>query len=317
MTDETIATNASHESRTNAGRIPQAYWFVLLIIAVGALIVGSFHDLGIDRFLYDPDATWAKFFYAYGPAPLYWSLEVAGLIMLRNITVRRASYNRLLKAFGVLLIAFAVLYSLVYALKKTPWNAAVSIVLAVVLFEGPSLGLYALVRHCGEMSLRILCIFLLASSLLPYVIVFVCKEVVRRPRFIALLGEPQLSFQPWWEITRKNMELSTKVASNPDLFRSFPSGHTVSAAAILGWTVLPEYCKRLEPYRWVFYIVCPLYVGVVAFSRLVLGYHFLTDVSFAFLVATACCAVAYVRLYRLPANVLDAQHVARKTVLIK
>lgn len=285
------------KEQTKEHKIPAAYWIILIVIGVAALAAGSIWDLPIDQALYNPNAAWAQFFVAYGPAPLYWSLETAGLIMVLAHAFDDSRFHTAITVFGWIALAFGVLFSLGYAIKKGVYPTWVAVLLSLIIFEVPSWMFYRLVRGSSSASLRRLVYFLLGTSLLPYALTFVLKNVMRRPRYIALLGDPRLTFQPWWELTRRNLSISTQAIANPDLFYSFPSGHTASASALLGFAVLPQYNSRVARWRWAVYTVIPLGIAVVAFSRMVLGYHFLSDVSFAFLLATVIAVLLYEVIY--------------------
>lgn len=66
-----------------------------------------------------------------------------------------------------------------------------------------------------------------------------------------------------------------------DEFRSFPSGHTGCAACAMLAILLPTVCKRLRGKERLCLIIGAVWTAVVAFSRLMMGAHFLTDVTAA------------------------------------
>lgn len=78
-------------------------------------------------------------------------------------------------------------------------------------------------------------------------------------------------------------------------FNSFPSGHTSAASVIFAVIIIPDLFDKLNTskIRWMFYVVPAIYVAVVAFSRVVVGAHFLSDVTFG-----AYVAFGYAVLFR-------------------
>ena len=62
---------------------------------------------------------------------------------------------------------------------------------------------------------------------------------------------------------------------------SFPSGHTGCAACAMLAILLPTVCKRLRGKERLCLIAGAVWTAVVAFSRLMMGAHFLTDVTAA------------------------------------
>lgn len=99
------------------------------------------------------------------------------------------------------------------------------------------------------------------------------KCIWGRPRFIAVLQEGA-SFREWFHIAG--------FAFRRDYYRSFPSGHTVSAAALFFITFLPELFPDLPQKPWIYWIVSFLFTVFVAFSRIMAGMHFISDVMAAF-----------------------------------
>lgn len=60
---------------------------------------------------------------------------------------------------------------------------------------------------------------------------------------------------------------------------SFPSGHTFSSCAVFLSALFCSAFEKLKKYTNVLYIVSGVYVAAMAFSRLVAGAHYLTDVA--------------------------------------
>lgn len=101
------------------------------------------------------------------------------------------------------------------------------------------------------------------------------KEAIRRPRLV--FDDPLLTLTTW----------------------SFPSGHTAGAATFYG--VLAAYLtsKTSSRQRRTFVIVSAVtLLGLVAFSRMVLGAHYLSDVLAAIVESTAWLAMCFAAVGR-------------------
>lgn len=94
-----------------------------------------------------------------------------------------------------------------------------------------------------------------------------------RPRFVAILQEGA-TFREWFHIAG--------FALRRDFYRSFPSGHTVSASAIFFITFLPDLFEDLPQKPWIYWTASFLFTFLVALSRIMAGMHFITDVMAGF-----------------------------------
>lgn len=92
----------------------------------------------------------------------------------------------------------------------------------------------------------------------------------------------------------------------PDGF-SFPSGHTTSSVALLGF--LAVLLNRLRPvhWRWISYIIVSLIAGSIIISRLYLGAHWLSDVIGGILLGSICIALGTLFYRRKPTKKLDSK----------
>lgn len=100
----------------------------------------------------------------------------------------------------------------------------------------------------------------------------ILKNIFSRPRPITtniLNPESSIEFREWWNIT-----YTYGFGKN----KSFPSGHTTSAITILGLALL---FKKDSLYYYGIILISFISAILVGTSRMVLGKHFLTDITFA------------------------------------
>ena len=80
---------------------------------------------------------------------------------------------------------------------------------------------------------------------------------------------------------------------NGDDFKSFPSGHTASAACLLTGFLIP---MKLSNKKWISYLTLSasvIYTVLIAVSRVCIGAHYASDVLFGFGITTICFALSY------------------------
>ena len=124
--------------------------------------------------------------------------------------------------------------------------------------------------------------------------VFGLKEVWERPRMRLIqsvwgvAGGGSVDFQPWWQMGCDLRGQLVAMGAPNDGFRSFPSGHASNSACALALlAALPLLNPALARFRsqlfWCGAAVC----AVVSWGRIVIGAHFLSDVTFGFAITYA------------------------------
>ena len=113
-----------------------------------------------------------------------------------------------------------------------------------------------MIDQTRTMSIDML-IALIAATLIGQVTI---KSLVRRKRPCHTYPEVQLL-----------------ITTPSDL--SFPSGHTGNAACALLLGVLPVICQKLKGKENLLFFIGVIFTLIVAFSRIIVGAHFLTDVT--------------------------------------
>ena len=257
------------------------------LVLLALLIAGSFADLPISRFLYPGhESSFGQFFAAFGELPAFALLASCGVLLIVRRGEFRPELHMILLAFGVCLIAGSVFLSIHEATDNVP-ALPTAVALLVTLFVD-ALAAFAflfMTRGCqAKTLLRFLC-----------TVIFVCVGIMlliniikvpwgrARMRLIASTGNASY-FTPWWKAgsSLKNQLVAEGVSS--DEFRSFPSGHTACAACAMLAALLPTVSRRFRGKEKRLGLSGALWTAIVAFSRLRMGAHFLTDVTMAWLV---------------------------------
>lgn len=113
---------------------------------------------------------------------------------------------------------------------------------------------------------------------LEMIIINIIKIPWARPRMRMITAQNQV-FQPWWVIGSDMKDHLMALGIAAEEFKSFPSGHTGNAACALLLGVLPVICQKLKGKENLLFFIGVIFTLTVAFSRIIVGAHFLTDVT--------------------------------------
>ena len=270
------------------------------LVLLALLIAGSFADLPISRFLYPGhESSFGQFFAAFGELPAFALLASCGVLLIVRRGEFRPELHMILLAFGVCLIAGSVFLSIHEATDNVP-ALPTAVALLVTLFVD-ALAAFAflfMTRGCqAKTLLRFLC-----------TVIFVCVGIMlliniikvpwgrARMRLIYSTGNDTY-FTNWWQAGTALKKKLVADGVSSDEFRSFPSGHTACAACAMLVALLPTVSKLFKGKEKRLGLLGCLWTAIVAFSRLRMGAHFLTDVTMAWLVTLGLTALGVYLFY--------------------
>lgn len=162
----------------------------------------------------------------------------------------------------------------------------------------------------SEETLKKLVKFILATAValvVANVLIMIIKTPIGRMRFRAInstLGQGMINnrmvqgYTPWYKINgQPNDGVLAAFESTygvTDAFKSFPSGHTCSAGTVYALMMLPDLFefKRKKGAKLACWIVPIVYVALVAISRIMVGAHYMSDVTFGGTIAFVCVMIA-------------------------
>lgn len=257
-------------------------WLVFgLLLGAAGLAIGTFGDLPLDQMIYDPFNVWARILAACGPAPAFWGIGAAGLLTLDIWKGKKTMTLGWLFAFATNVIGPVYMaQSINEELGLTWWMCWLS---GLLIFLLPALLFWYLMRKADRKDkIRAIWILLIVCGGSTAVIQVV-KRIWFRPRYFALLENPELTFRTWYDFGKSGVsQFMALYETNHDLFRSFPSAHVASAACLFVWAIIPCFTKRGS----VSLAMIVAYLGSLAVmgSRMVRGAHFLSDISVGFLI---------------------------------
>ena len=242
---------------------------VLLILCAGIAYIALFlalsrYDLHVSEYLTEREISLIVLAgERFGPAPVC----VIPAWCLRALSSERKKKTTYILAEAVLCI---------YAgwLAVYPESYGLPVILMILVIAALVFGLiYALpLPELTPRNKKILQLGLMITAG-SFFTVQLMKFLWGRPRYVAILNDGA-DFAEWFRIEG--------LALRDDYYKSFPSGHTVSASAIFFITYLPDLFPSLPQKPWIWWGISFLFTFAVAFSRVMAGMHFVTDVMAAF-----------------------------------
>ena len=243
-------------------------WMVS-VFGCTALLLFFFFDLPIAQLVYRPGTWFGAFFRVAAPmAP-----PICGLLFFGCLarSEEQTAGWRLFGCFAALLLAAAGGYLFFYYLD---WFHPLAVAaLALLLFAGSLLSGGML--HPEPRVLRRAAVTAAVTITAVFLAVELLKNIWGRPRFYAMT-EPEAEFVRW---------LFPQGRPVSDAFKSFPSGHTANGSMVLLLLLLPSVFPGAARYKTVLEVFVCCWAVLTAFSRMVEGMHFASDVTAGFLVA--------------------------------
>lgn len=263
---------------------------VLLIL----LLCGSLWDLKISRFLYPGhESTFGQVFAAFGELPTFVAMICSGVLFCVCGDAMKKEFRILFRAGSAVMIVLALIISVNEATENVPalpgWVALLANVFAAVL---ASYGLLLLTRKCPAKTVFRFAFTMLFICVGTLALVYLAKIPWGRTRMrlIRLTGNDSY-FTPWWKMGTALKDRLVADGVSAEEFHSFPSGHAACAACSWLLILLPSLNRKLRGKERLFVLIGSLWTVVVAFSRLQMGAHFLSDVTLSALVALGMCCL--------------------------
>ena len=275
------------------------HFYIIGGVLLIGLLLGSFFDLQINTAIFNKTNIFGLIVSSFGMIPGYGCLALLGGALFA-ISSRNEKFNAWIKAlFYVLSIA---MYGIcVYFLGKDVFSVNgfenpkiywLGFVIMAVISAPISYFGYRLGKNVENPKMWIIILIMAAVifvALVPGVTLF--KSVMHRPRYRSGVFEGYVSFHNWWEPCKEYKDI---ISSNPGVltkeeFKSFPSGHAgASMVGLITLSYLPLFNKKWMKYQVMLFYIAFGWALVVMFARLLVGAHFLSDVSFGALLTVVC-----------------------------
>lgn len=153
---------------------------------------------------------------------------------------------------------------------------------------------YLLCKDTQNKNLWIVLLIVLAAFVIALTAgVSLIKVIYHRPRFRAVVNDG-LDYYPWYIRCSDYHKLMKEYLVDSEEFKSFPSGHAASA---MGFALVPLFLpvvdKKYEKVQLPVFLCGLAFALLVMFSRMLVGAHYLSDVSMGALLTTLLIYIAF------------------------
>lgn len=297
---------------------------VIAAVLLCLLIVATFCDLAISEAFVDLEIgkyysknPFAVFFEIFGEMPVYIVPSIAlGVIffylkkisklpdgirlgVMIFIVVVSIGFNyygshKLIKYFN---IHIADVFK---GITRTLLEGALAVIFAALWFF-----IASLLKKEHLKNGAICALIVIFTTLFSQVAVQLIKPLFGRARYRTMNALCDFKeFTRWYEINIGKSVSDEQLAFGieKDGYKSFPSGHTAAAAVTFSLMAIPKVFNLSKKSDYIITAATCLLVAVVAFSRIVMGAHYLSDVTVGALITLVCYFLAELLVNKLLAK---------------
>lgn len=286
-------------------------YLIIFGVLIILLILGSFFDLQISKLLADlePNQYYSKnifavFFEIFGEMPIYIVPSIALGCLYSSIRTTQ-KISKKLKIIAYVLIVVALLGLNYYGSHKLLKYLSIHIcainnksfleVLFGIWFSALWVYLSSKIKSKNLKAVVICSLIVVLTAIFSQVIVQLVKPLFGRARYRLMNITGDFSeFSNWYQINiGKKVSLEQlQLGAEADGYKSFPSGHTAGAGVVFALMAIPVFFNVKPSTKIIINLCTLLFVAIVAFSRIVMGAHYLTDVTMGAIITMASYLLA-------------------------
>lgn len=249
------------------------------IAAAAALIAASFCDLQLDKILNNTENIFAIWFKNTGEIPCRLICPIAGTALFYT-------YRSKIEQIAGFIIAIGGSGYFGYYIGKYFFIEENRMIFSIIYGIGFGiscliLGKFITIPDKYKEKIRLTAIIGIIVMFAQIILIEAMKYLWGRVRFRDLLAAKSYDeFTPWYKLNGINGN------------KSFPSGHTAGAGMSYLMMLFPFISEKWKNKSQIcFWIPC-IYTSVVAFTRLVMGAHYLSDVTMGGIVSFSIVIIA-------------------------
>ena len=290
---------------------------LFVVIFVAMVLIATFYDLEISKILtkyglkegeYFSYNGFGLFFEVVGSGPIYLMGSIAGVIFFWWGARKEKQWVKILVPIVGAIAVFAGLYLFTndffgYLGEHTANQAGMG-----KLYVKCLAGLLALIMSVllvvswskikpAQNDKLLKLVFVILCGIVGYLIIHFIKGPIGRVRFRTMnyMGDTDFSYYTRWYVVngKRNIVPDPNGVAVSDSCKSFPSGHTFSAAMIYALVCLPDLLENWNK-KWikiVLWIGTIGFTATVAISRILVGAHYMSDVLFGGTIGFGCMMI--------------------------
>lgn len=260
---------------------------ILGCVAAVLLVVGAFADLQISHALYNQESVFGKIFEAVGEFPA--SFIASFCAMSVAVVQKQQKGNIGFKCAGSFILA--LLFGLMAGMLPMKYFGApmaAGVVLAIIIIAADLFMAKAVAKNSSEELYKAAVL-----GLELFLIVILVFNMIKlgwgreRYRHMAASGD----------FTGFSMWLIPQGLASGNEFMSFPSGHSANAAIVMWITLIPSFVSLMKGKETLLKVVAGVWIGCVMLSRIIMGAHFVSDVTMGMTISLVTFYLLYQRKY--------------------
>ena len=266
---------------------------VIYAVCLALMAAGTFLDQTISKFIFIENNKICTFLAAVGEWPMMLNGWVSAGLLISVLPDKEQVFERRvtlgLAACGILGGCLALLD------VKEMYGGSTLILCMLGEIVLAALAAFAAYKFCDKSNpglVRRTALFMLFAVAITAVIITGLKIPWGRPRYSYVRSTEGLQFQKWYKIGKSQKDAFAAVLDH-EAFKSFPSGHTGFSSTLIATAALSYIIPAFRDADDILSGVGVAIVAVIAISRIVMGAHYLTDVTFAFMLVYTICLILY------------------------
>ena len=280
--------------------MPSIFFYIICIILIIGIIIGSFYDFQISESLSKPTNI-GEYFQRYGNMFSNCLYPIAGVCLFKGLKNKGKQYKPL--AWGLLILSFFVTIQCdinvsgsnlrkEYGFVAGASGSFLPLILCLLTWLGMALVAafitYILIDEKKSNQLIMIGAIILIAGVCSIKVNEWLKVLANRPRYkyLITLENPLSEFRNWWQMK--------PYISKENAFLSWPSGHMTYASITLCLPMLASVLKQKK--EWIKYLLFSIsIIWLIAFgyNRIHMNAHFLSDVCFGTLITYCIYAIFY------------------------
>lgn len=253
---------------------------MILCFVVVLMSIASLFDFQISSALVNQKSAFGIFLASYGQAPAMLCVSISGTLLFQMIDKDKKVKMVLCIVFGILLNLLGILgITLDPTLYIEGFSVGLSFIIAMILVTLTNVIICKYTKDADKEDIKKVIKVFLITMFGSLIVINMIKKPWSRPRMRMILEQGDAIFQPWWVIGCEMKDTLLNLGVKAEEFKSFPSGHTANAACACLLAVLPYIVTSLKGKENTLFLTGFIFTILVAFSRIIMGAHFLSDVT--------------------------------------